>query len=109
MGVIPIRGAFSLVELLAVIGIIAILVGLLLPMLARTKNPARCIQCANDLHQIGLAFVMYADDYKGYIMQRYYDFNRQGVKVGYGMKWYYDNMLLESVGNSSETILLTPA
>lgn len=53
---------FTLIELLVVIAIIAILAALLLPVISRSEEQARKIQCINDMKQLALAWIIYAND-----------------------------------------------
>jgi prepilin-type processing-associated H-X9-DG protein len=59
--------AFTLVELLVVIGVIGALIALLLPAMARAREAARTVACASNIRQIGIATLAYANHNKGFL------------------------------------------
>jgi prepilin-type N-terminal cleavage/methylation domain-containing protein/prepilin-type processing-associated H-X9-DG protein len=64
------RDAFTLVELLVVIGIIAILVGVLLPALHRAQVAGRSVACLSNIRQLSNASIMWAKDHRGWMPAR---------------------------------------
>jgi prepilin-type processing-associated H-X9-DG protein/prepilin-type N-terminal cleavage/methylation domain-containing protein len=76
----PVREAFTLVELLVVIGIIAVLISILLPTLGKARQAARATVCLSNLRQCGNAWVMYLSEHKGHLPHSFW---HQNAPAGY--------------------------
>lgn len=85
---------FTLVELLVVIGIIAVLISILLPALAKARRAANTLACQSNLRQLGIGLTMYANDNRGFIMRSWYAPNdtwgwRLNIYMGYLCPTFY--------------------
>lgn len=79
------KRAFTLVELLVVIGIIAVLIAILLPALSRARDQAQRVACASNLKQIAMAVHFYANEFNGYL-----PFANDAQTPYPGPGWLYD-------------------
>jgi prepilin-type N-terminal cleavage/methylation domain-containing protein/prepilin-type processing-associated H-X9-DG protein len=80
--------AFTLVELLVVIGIIAVLLAILLPSLSRAREQAKAVQCLSNLRQMGTAITMFSSEHKGFLPKAWFN---DRPRPGSSELWNYPN------------------
>ena len=95
------RQGFTLVELLVVIGIIALLISILLPALQKAREAARGIHCASNMRSLAIGHTMYAQENRGWFspVVRTMDYNWNGtIRNGSTVPWYAEHFVGKYVG-----------
>jgi prepilin-type processing-associated H-X9-DG protein/prepilin-type N-terminal cleavage/methylation domain-containing protein len=102
------RRAFTLVELLVVIGIIAALIAILMPALGKAREQANAIKCLSNTRNLGNALVLFTQDHKGYLPKAWFNDGPVGSPLAVPA-WPYraprlgwDFLLLRYLGNNKE-------
>jgi len=96
------RHAFTLVELLVVIGIIAVLISVLLPTLNRAKEAASRAACLSNLHQIHAMLATYAAQYKDYVPIGFSGGGGNGAALAEGNNYFLGRASSNTANNDQD-------
>ena len=97
--------AFTLVELLVVVGIIALLVSILLPALNKARAAAQAVQCSSNMKQLALAVTMYATDNNGWYPSNDCTLpNPNNAAAAKAFPWYTDDLVGKYVNNRTKRV-----
>jgi prepilin-type N-terminal cleavage/methylation domain-containing protein len=100
------QGGFTLVELLVVIGIIAVLISILMPSLSKARRQSETVQCESNLRQVGLALLMYADQSGGFLFPPSMGWDTSNV---YYQNKGDDGLYSPTLYNGQTNLVLNPA
>jgi prepilin-type processing-associated H-X9-DG protein/prepilin-type N-terminal cleavage/methylation domain-containing protein len=99
--------AFTLVELLVVIGIIALLIAIMLPALNRARDASEAVVCMSNLRQIEIASMAYIAENHGYWPPAHYDFSMTNLHRWHGTR-LKDTLPFDFTGSPLKSFLRTP-
>ena len=104
------RHAFTLVELLVVIGIIALLISILLPTLNRARQSAKEVQCKSNMRSVGQGIMFYANEFQGSLPHGSLNVFAAGIPDTEQWRWpdYIQSMLDPAAGPSRADAYLIP-
>jgi len=103
------KPGFTLVELLVVIGIIALLISILLPSLNAAREQGRTVKCLSNMKNMGLGMTMYMNDYKGRLMPSEIEPNGVLTPGRFWFNFLSDGKYLKATNKEGNSVYVCPS